>query len=441
MKSRGQLSLAQRMALALTGAVTLFVIVLCVLSLWAFDSMEDNLVDSALLAEKDRIVAQSDATAKQPGQGSQESMNQPIRRWDIRSIADETTLPQQLRHMDNGAHFLQPGSETWHVLVFPNEGAKTVLLYDATVNEQRVHDFALIVIMAGLLCIGLSYFLARRVSRHITDPVQSLTQTLSTWAPGASNLSASRNDEVGRLIEAFNRMQSQVEKSIAQEKEFSANLNHEIRTPLTTIRTDAEIALEDSALSAETLQRLKRTISNVDLITDTLESTVHLKTEARQDPEPVHLRDCLENAWQTSMSTDEDSGLQLVNQLLPEDVMVVNRYAMQMIMRNLIRNALEHAAASTLTVYRSGDRLYFEDNGKGIAPADLPRIFDRYYSGHSRDVQTTAVSDSPALPGKRRGLGLAIVQHICALEHWTMQVESSTRPGASMTRFILQVAA
>ena len=427
MKSRGSLSLTQRMALALTGAVTLFVVVLCVLSLWAFDSMEDNLVDSTLLAEKDRIVAQDAHQANPTGAGVQESLNQPIRRWDIATPADENLLPPNLRNLDVGAHFMHPGDDTWHVLVFMRDEGKTVLLYDATLNERRVHDFAFIVIMAGLLCIGLSYFLARGVSRRITDPVQSLTQTLSTWAPGASNLSPSRNDEVGRLIEAFNRMQSQVEKSIAQEKEFSANLNHEIRTPLTTIRTDAELALEDAQILDDTRMRLKRTISNV-------------KTQARQNPEPVNLHDCLENAWSTSTSDDEIVKLQLVNQLLPGEVMTVNRYAMQMIMRNLIRNTLEHADATTLTVYLSGARLYFEDNGKGIAQADLPRIFERYYSGHSRDTQPAEGDSLLADAPQRRGLGLAIVQHICELEHWTIRVESSTQPGASMTRFILQVA-
>ncbi|AHG64925.1 sensor histidine kinase [Advenella mimigardefordensis] len=440
MKSRGSLSLTQRMALALTGAVTLFVVVLCILSLWAFDSMEDNLVDSTLLAERDRIVALDTHQANPTGAGVQESLNQPIRRWDIATPGDENQLPPMLRNLDVGAHFMHPGDDTWHVLVFMRDEGKTVLLYDATLNERRVHDFALIVIMAGLLCIGLSYFLARSVSRRITDPVQSLTQTLSTWAPGASNLSPSRNDEVGRLIEAFNRMQSQVEKSIAQEKEFSANLNHEIRTPLTTIRTDAELALEDAQILDETRMRLKRTISNVDLITDTLESTVHLKTQARQNPEPVNLHDCLENAWSTSTGDDELINLQLVNQLLPGEVMTVNRYAMQMIMRNLIRNALEHADATTLTVYLSGTRLYFEDNGKGIAQADLPRIFERYYSGHTRDTQPAEDDSLLAEAPQRRGLGLAIVQHICELEHWTIRAESSTQPGASMTRFILQVS-
>lgn len=439
MNNSGYLSLAQRMSLALTGAVTLFVIVLCVLSLWAFDSMEDNLVDTTLLAEKDRIIALDTRAADRTGVDIQESLNQPIRRWNVASPADENMLPRQLRNLSEGAYFMHPGNETWHILVFERGATKTVLLYDATVNEQRVHDFALIVIMAGLLCIGLSWLLARSVSRRITEPVQSLTQTLSSWAPGASNLSASRNDEVGRLIEAFNRMQSQVEKSIAQEKEFSANLNHEIRTPLTTIRTDAELALEDASLHPDTTMRLKRTISNVDLITDTLESTVHLKTEARQEPEPVNLRECLENAWETSTNDDAGMSLQLVNQLLPGEVLVVNRYAMQMIMRNLIRNTMEHAGATILTVYSSGQRLYFEDNGKGIPQADLPRIFERYYSSHTRDTQGSTQLPSN-VPLKRRGLGLAIVKHICELEHWRIEVESSTQPGTSMTRFILQVA-
>src|SRR5690606_6409344 len=118
MNNSGYLSLAQRMSLALTGAVTLFVVVLCVLSLWAFDSMEDNLVDSTLLAEKDRIIALDTRAANRTGVNIQESLNQPIRRWNVASPADENKLPRQLRNLSEGAYFMQPDDETWHILVF-----------------------------------------------------------------------------------------------------------------------------------------------------------------------------------------------------------------------------------------------------------------------------------------------------------------------------------
>ena len=93
-----------------------------------------------------------------------------------------------------------------------------------------MHDFGLIV-----LGVGRSAWSApmrcQAVAAVAAGPLLDLTDRLSTWAPGSPDLAVTRDDEAGRLIEAFNRMQNQVDRSIAREREFAGNLSHEVRTP------------------------------------------------------------------------------------------------------------------------------------------------------------------------------------------------------------------
>ena len=95
-------------------------------------------------------------------------------------------------------------------------------------------------------------------------PLLDLTDRLSTWAPGSPDLAVTRDDEAGRLIEAFNRMQNQVDRSIAREREFAGNLSHEVRTPLAAIRSDSELMLLTQVLTPDQRQRLARILDNVD---------------------------------------------------------------------------------------------------------------------------------------------------------------------------------
>src|SRR3546814_9535840 len=108
--------------------------------------------------------------------------------------------------------------------------------------------------------------MSRWLAGLVVGPLLELAGHLSNWAPGAPDLSVRRDDEVGRLVEAFNRVQNRVEESLTFEREFAFNLSHEIRGALAAIRTDAEMLTLEATLAAAGRQRLERMVAQVDLI-------------------------------------------------------------------------------------------------------------------------------------------------------------------------------
>lgn len=113
---------------------------------------------------------------------------------------------------------------------------------------------------------------------------------------------------------------------------------------------------------------------------------------------------------------------------------VVDRQALLTVCRNIVRNAIDHAAPALLTI--EGDRraLTFRDDGPGIAAVALPHAFEHYHQGHRAD--DGAASDAT----RRRGLGLAIARRMCDLQGWKLAVRSPPEGKANGTAFTLELA-
>jgi len=229
-------------------------------------------------------------------------------------------------------------------------------------------------------------------------------------------------------------VQNQVDRSIAREREFASNLSHEVRTPLAAIRSDSELMLLTQALTPDQQQRLTRVVDNVDDVIVSLESARAMARDQLRAPEPVDIAECMEDAWRGYAAQAKLADLRFDNQLPAGQVLTLDRYALLTVLRNLVRNAIEHAAPASLTASFDTQRgLELRDDGKGIAEGDLPFLFRRYFSGRLRD-SGVAGGDETA-----RGLGLAIAKRVCDMQGWSLSVESSQAEGpARGTRFLLR---
>ena len=427
-------TLTQRVVWSLTGAVALFVTALALLAYLTFDQMEDDLVNDILNTEMDRLVQHARSSDEfLPRHGARE-LGGSMRAWLSVDGQPPAGMPPELLSLENGLHLIEPGAYTWHVMVAETGRGTVYLLYDATDNEERVHDFGLIVLGVGAICVVLAYALSRRVAGVAVGPLLELTDRLSTWAPGSPDMAVTRDDEAGRLIEAFNRVQNQVDRSIAREREFAGNLSHEVRTPLAAIRSDSELMLLTQALTPDQRQRLTRVVDSVDDVIVSLESARAMARDQLRTPEPVDIAECMEDAWRGYAAQAKLADLRLDNHLPAGQVLTLDRYALLTVLRNLVRNAIEHAAPATLTAALDEQgTLELRDNGKGIAASDLPFLFRRYFSGRMRD-SGAAGGDETA-----RGLGLAIAKRVCDMQGWSLTVESSQAEGPTRgTRFLLR---
>ena len=428
-------TLTQRVIWALTGVVSVFVAVLALLAYLAFDQMEDGLVEQILTSEGNRIIQhlETDVDYAVPQESSE--LTGSIRAW-LRHDAAPANMPAPLRTLDPGLHELEPSGETWHVMVEDTLRGRLYVLYDATAHEARVREFGLIVLGMGVLCIIAAYALSRRIAGIAIGPLLDLTRRLSHWAPGSPDIAITRDDEAGRLVEAFNRVQNQVDHSIAREREFAANLSHEVRTPLASIRSDSEIMLLNPALSADPKERLTRIVTNVDHIAASLESAHSMARDQPRPAEPVDLNSCMDDAWRGLESIAETCDLVFRNHIPPETVRMLDKYALLTVLRNLVRNAIDHAAPATLTALLTVDgSIELRDTGKGIEASELPFVFQRYYSGRLSDNNAASVSEQS---GFRRGLGLAIAKRVCDMQGWDLTVRSQRGGPQTGTSFTLR---
>lgn len=427
-------SLTGRVTWALVAAVAVFVGLVAVLAFSVMLEQEDELADQLVQIESHR-------TAARIASGDLVFDHQPIelgpRLQAWLGAANEQIEPAELRRLGLGLHEIEARGVVLHALVSDTSIGQLTVVFDATMNEDRVSEFGMILMALWLFCVIASIFVAKTVAHIVVDPIQDVTGRISGWDPDSGHDSSSSEDddsEAGQLIAAFNRMQDRVDASIAREREFAANLSHEIRTPLAALRTDLEMVSLDPRLDDAQRQRVSRAMLAVDEIGSTIAAARTISQAQAMPRQTVFLAQLVDEAWNALRERGLAARLDVINLVLPEITVVVDRYALLIVVRNLLRNAIEHAVPATLTISASDAGLSFVDDGPGIAPSELPFVFERYRHGRRND---SSESDEHKGPQDQHGLGLAIARRICDQQGWRLGVDSRTEGVDRGTRFIL----
>jgi two-component system phosphate regulon sensor histidine kinase PhoR len=218
----------------------------------------------------------------------------------------------------------------------------------------------------------------------------------------------------------------------AVRREFVANVSHELRTPLASIRAMVETleagAIDDQELAADFLERIVGEVDRLASLVDELLDLGRLESgRVTLKLEPLDPADVLARGAERLRPQTERAGLTLkvdVPEGLPD--VLADRGRIEQVLLNLVHNAIKFTpsgGAITVDAAITGDRLIVSvrDTGIGIAPAELPRVFERFYkSDRSRRSDGT-------------GLGLAIAKHIVQAHHGAISVESSPGQGATFS--------
>ena len=431
-----KLNLQRRVTFALVAIVTLFVVVQGVLAFLSLQEQEDDLVDELVLAEARRLARRAER-GEINTQSAADLLNSGpnLSAWlvDAAGRAVPSALPEHLRALSDGAH--RPGAlgKELHAVVLTTSIGRLYVQYDAEQNEAKVREFGYYLLAFGALCIALGAMIAWRLAKIVVAPIERLTSVLSDWAPDASMQEAAVSDEEGRLLDAFRRVQGRFEEAIAREREFIANVRHEIRTPLTALRTDLELLALSLSPDSPQQERVRRALTAIDAITGSLESARALSLPQRIESQPVNLARLVDDAWSSLGTNPQSRGLRFINEVPATTVVVADRHALLTILRNLIRNAAEHAAPALCSVRLTGRGVEITDDGPGIAADDLPFVFDRYFRGR--------LADSPGNEHDGdHGLGLAIARQVADLHGWTLTASSEAGRGTCFTLSLAGVA-
>jgi two-component system, OmpR family, heavy metal sensor histidine kinase CusS len=313
--------------------------------------------------------------------------------------------------------------------------------------------------MVGMVATALliasplaGYILAGRA----TQPLASMMQTTARLRPAEMEERLKvrgTGDELDQLAVTVNSLLDRLAAYLKQKHDFLANAAHELRTPLSAIRSSVEVALGGDRTVAEYNELLAEVIDECNSL-ETLVNQLLLLAETDADRQEVtgdlvQLDSVVMRTGEMFQGVAEHHGLRLRVEPLPPVTVLGNRHYLRQVISNLLDNAIKFTASRyvhpsgpgaqngqngrgeiVISLVRDDERrvvkLTIADNGPGISREDLPYIFDRFYRVDRSRTRGTTTGGT--------GLGLSICQAIIHAHHGTIECESEVDGG---TRFVI----
>ena len=324
--------------------------------------------------------------------------------------------------------------------------------YDDVVQmlgSSYIFDSSLLVLMvalvaallSGLIVFGLQTsrlrLLANVMRRYAS---KSREGNMSIRFPGKGK----SNDEVDALGVQFNVMAEKISEQIhelkrtdSMRREMIANISHDLRTPLTTMRGYLETLLlkNENLSSAEKRQYIETALSHSQHLGKLVEQLFELarldSAESVVYSEPFSVGELVQDVTQSYMLRAQQKSITLEASLNPDAPLIYGDIAMmQRVLENLLENGLRHTPEGgriSLSVDIDSGKVIVRvaDTGSGIPAEDVPRIFERFYQ---QDINRSASSSA--------GLGLAIVKRILELHGSVIKVRSETNSGTTFSFYL-----
>lgn len=292
---------------------------------------------------------------------------------------------------------------------------------------------ALLIVAPFVLLLSAcgSYWLAKRAFRAI----HHLTRTARNIKAGDLHQRVPvprAQDEVHDLALTFNEMIERLERAFAQQRRFVADASHELRTPVTVIRTIAEVTLKEPFKPeecAEVLQDINAEAERLgQLINDLLLLARADEEQLSLDHDLVRLDQLASDVAAAMEPMAVERNIDLHVQQLESVTVLGDTARLIQIMMGLVDNAITYTNARGIIVLNVNvDSMYacfsVSDTGIGIAPEDIPHIFERFYRADP--------ARSRAAGGT--GLGLAIVDWLVSAHHGSVTVDSHVGQGSTFT--------
>jgi two-component system sensor histidine kinase MprB len=313
-------------------------------------------------------------------------------------------------------------------------GQAVIIAQSMTPQRTTLAKLSVVLLLIGGAGVLFAAIAGTAVARTGLRPVQRLTEATERVANTGdlTPIPVSGDDELARLTHSFNAMLGAVAESQERQRRLVADAGHELRTPLTSMRTNLELLLASERPNSPTLSEEDKweiqsdVRAQLDELTTLIGDLVEL---AREDApqvvqEPVDLHEVVERSLDRARrrASNVTFDVQLQPWTLLGDSSAIERAVL-----NLLDNAVKFSpsgSAVRLNLRQVGDGsavVEVADAGPGIADADLPHVFERFYRS----------SEARTLPGS--GLGLAIVKQVAQRHGGTATAGRAPEGGALFT--------
>ena len=349
-----------------------------------------------------------------------------------------TPIPDATTNLPSGLTELSPGYErasvegrSLLVHVSDHAGQRLYLLFEV----DRVSDLAfylgVVPLSLVLLLMYLILFVVYRWSQRALSPIVRLANRLESVDFNAAgrielNLEALRgkaDDEVDAMILAVEQFTERLNAAIERERIFTRDAGHELRTPVAVFKGSLDLMEQNSQRSEQDTQALARMRKTVDDMEALLETLLLLarEEELAAPAEPVLVNDVVSHQLETLRFLAERGCNQTKLAEEAELRVLVPRKVLEIILGNLIRNALTYTSNGEVTVTVTANSVKVSDTGIGMNPDELENAFEPFFRAEpSRSVT------------KGHGLGLAIVRRLARQFGWTLLTASQPNEGTSV---------
>ena len=341
---------------------------------------------------------------------------------------------------ETGDGAASPGLAFGSLVDVPQAGRyELVIVYDLS-DLQRTLDFVAGTLVAGgAALIVLIAIVSYVVVRLVVGPVRRAAATSEKLAAGRleERLAERGDDELATLARSFNRMADSLQSQIRRlaelsrlQQRFVSDVSHELRTPLTTIRLAGDVLYDRREdfppATARTAELLHDQVQRFEtLLADLLEMSRYDAGAVELETEPTNLVRLVEDVMESVRPLAEERGTEL-RIVAPGGYFEVEVDARRIrrIVQNLLGNAIDHGEGRPVIVYVDSDAssvaIAVRDYGVGLEPAQLERVFDRFWRADPSRQRRTGGT----------GLGLAISQEDAGLHGGEIDVWSEPGRGS-----------
>ncbi len=298
--------------------------------------------------------------------------------------------------------------------------------------RSRADDLVKPLRQSGMIALVIALVFAFWLTRWISKPLHQMAEAVKSVPEGKYQpIKPEGPVEVQSLARVFNEMVDKVQATQQSQKDFVANVSHELKTPLTSIQGFAQAILDGTARTPEQLRQAGEVIYEEAsrmhrLVVDLLDLARLDAGTAELQRSPVALDALLEDVVRTLTPQANHGQVQLSLVVGDLPTIIGDEDRLAQVFTNLVDNAIQHSPSGgevrILAVRKAGNvEVRVEDSGAGIPPEDLPRIFERFYQ----------VDKSRPGGGVRgTGLGLAIAKEIVESHGGAISVQSQPGQGS-----------
>jgi len=379
--------------------------------------LEDQLIGATLKQELDDYVDQLrlDPTVVEP-------FYTRIQGYVTRPGDPNRTVDAEVRNLPAGVHDVRTVRGMFKAAVRKEDDLWAFLIYDVSENQRLKRQLIIALIGVVLVFSVLSFMLGASASHRVMKPVSDLAARLDTLSEEGKPEALAvhfADDEVGQLATALDSYADRLHHLVERDREFNADVSHELRSPLTVITGATELLLAQPDLDEKVRTRLLRIARAARQSADITTALLHLvRAEQGIDKssgahnvgdivrDAVHLYEPLIGNKPLALRVVEEDRVSVI---APESVVAVT-------VGNLIGNAMRYTPEGEVLITIGNGSVRVEDTGPGIPEEELEHVFERHYRGQN-------------ITGKGSGLGLAIVKRLCELYGWSIHFRNRESGG------------